>query len=47
VELIVIVGIGAIAAALGLGFGIVVAPRIGRLFDRIDANDEDARDGPD
>ena len=43
-ELVLIAVIGGVAAALGLGFGIVLAPRIGRLFDRVDADDEDSGD---
>jgi hypothetical protein len=35
--------IGGVAVAIGIGFGIVVAPRLGRLFDRFNAaTDADA-----
>jgi hypothetical protein len=36
--------IAAFAVAIGIGFGIVVAPRIGRLLDRAD-RDEDEEPG--
>ena len=43
--------IGGVAVAIGIGFGIVVAPRIGRLFDRADVEadptDEEPRDRAD
>lgn len=46
--IVVVLLIAGVVAAVGLGFGIVVAPRLGRLFDRVDANDdEETRDGPD
>jgi len=37
--------IAAVAAAAGLGFGIVVAPRIGRLAERADPDDADEEPG--
>ena len=40
-DLVVFVGIVAIAAAVGLGFGIVVlAPRISRAADRLEHDEE-------
>jgi hypothetical protein len=39
--------IGAIAAVAGVGFGIVIlAPRIGRMLDRADIDDEEPGDRP-
>lgn len=39
--------IAAISIVVGVGFGIVVAPRIGRLLDRMDRDDdEEPRDRP-
>lgn len=39
--------IGAIAAVAGVGFGIVIiAPRIGRMLDRAEADDEEPGDRP-
>lgn len=32
---------GALAAVLGVGLGIVLAPRIARALDRVDRDDED------
>lgn len=37
--------IAAVAVAAGIGFGIVVAPRIGRLAERADADPEDEEPG--
>lgn len=39
--------IAALAIVIGLGFGIVVAPRITRWLDRAEADDEDAGDRTD
>ena len=37
--------IAAVAVAIGVVFGIVLAPRLGRLADRVDADeDEEPRD---
>ena len=41
-ELLVVVGIAAIVGALGIVFGMLAAPRIGRLAAR---DDEETRDG--
>lgn len=39
--------IGAIAAAVGVGLGIVIlAPRIGRMLDRAETDDEEPGDRP-
>jgi hypothetical protein len=46
-EVVVVLGVAAIAAVVGLGFGIVViAPRIARALDRAD-HDEEPGDGHD
>ena len=39
--------IGGVAVAVGLGLGIVVAPRIVRLLDKADADDEEPGDRTD
>jgi hypothetical protein len=40
-ELVVVLGVAALAAVVGLGFGIVVlAPRISRLLDRAECDEE-------
>jgi Na+/H+-dicarboxylate symporter len=41
VGVLFIVVIAAFATAIGIGFGIVVAPRIGRLLDRADTDDDE------
>lgn len=46
-ELILVIGIAAIAAVIGVGFGIVIlAPRIGRMLDRSETDDEEPGDRP-
>jgi hypothetical protein len=53
--IVVVLVIGGVAVAVGIGFGMVVAPRLGRLFDRLgpeaktdaDDHDEERRDRPD
>jgi hypothetical protein len=43
----IVLVIAALAAAVGVGFGIVVlAPRISRALDRADADDEEPGDRP-
>jgi hypothetical protein len=39
--------LAAVAVAAGIGFGRVIAPRIGRLAERADAEDEEPGDGTD
>ena len=39
--------LAAVAVAIGVAFGIVIAPRIGRLADRADADDEEPGDRTD
>ena len=42
-----VVVIAAVAAVIGLGFGIVIlAPRIGRMLDRAETDDEESGDRP-
>ena len=48
----VVLVVAAVAIAMGIAFGIVIAPRLGRLFDRADADaetpeDEEPRDRAD
>jgi len=46
-ELGVVLLVAVIAAVVGVGFGIVVlAPRIGRLLDRADPDNEEPGDRP-
>jgi len=46
-ELLAVLGVAALAAAVGVGFGIVVlAPRISRALDRAE-RDEEPGDGRD
>jgi hypothetical protein len=42
--IVIVLLIGGVAVAAGLGLGIVVAPRIGRLLDRMDRDDEEPGD---
>jgi hypothetical protein len=47
-ELLAFVGLVAIVATVGIVVGMLVAPRIGRMGERIsEAKDEDAGDGTD
>ena len=47
-ELLVFVGVVAIVAIAGIVLGMLVAPRLGRLSERIaEPKDEDAGDGTD
>jgi hypothetical protein len=46
-DLAILLVIGALAAVIGVGLGIVIlAPRIGRLLDRADTKDEESGDRP-
>jgi len=44
---VVVVLIAGACLAVGLGFGIVIAPRIGRALDRMDTDAEEPVDRPD
>ncbi len=45
--LVLVLVIAVIAAVVGLGFGIfLLAPRIGRMLDRADADNEEPGDRP-
>ena len=47
-ELLVFAGFVAVVAVVGVAVGMLVAPRIGRMGERIsEPKDEDARDGTD
>ena len=47
-ELVVFVGMVAVVAIVGIVVGMLIAPRLGRLSDRVaDPKDEDAGDGTD
>jgi hypothetical protein len=47
-ELLVFVGMVAVVAIVGIVVGMLVAPRLGRLSDRVaEPKDEDAGDGTD
>jgi hypothetical protein len=43
-DLIVFVVIVAVLAIVGIGIGMLVAPRLGRLAERIDEDDSDGND---
>jgi hypothetical protein len=43
-DLIVFVAIVAVLAIVGIGIGMLVAPRLGRLAERIDEDDRDGND---
>ena len=43
----VVVLIAVVAIVAGIGFGIVIAPRIARVAERMTEDDEEPRDGPD
>lgn len=46
-ELVIVVVIAVVAAVVGVGFGIVfLAPRIGRMLDRPETDDEEPGDRP-
>jgi hypothetical protein len=46
-EIVIVLAIAALAAVIGVGFGIVVlAPRISRALDRAEADDEEPGDRP-
>ena len=46
-DVVLVLLIGAIAAVAGVGFGIVIiGPRIGRMLDRAEADDEEPGDRP-
>jgi hypothetical protein len=46
-DVAILLVVGAVAAVVGVGFGIVIlAPRIGRLLDRADTDDEEPGDRP-
>jgi len=47
-QVLIFAAVVAVLAIVGIGLGMLVAPRLGRLADRIDEpNEEDAGDGPD
>jgi ABC-type dipeptide/oligopeptide/nickel transport system permease component len=37
----IVIVVAAVAVAIGIAFGIVVAPRLGRLFDRVTEQDDE------
>jgi ABC-type dipeptide/oligopeptide/nickel transport system permease component len=41
IGVLVVAVIATVAVVIGVAFGIVVAPRLGRLFDRVDADDDE------
>jgi hypothetical protein len=46
-EIAIVLVVAAIAAVAGVGFGIVIlAPRIGRMLDRAETDDEEPGDRP-
>jgi hypothetical protein len=47
VAIVAILLIAGVTVAVGIGFGIVVAPRIRRLLDRLDEDDEEPGDRTD
>ena len=44
--LVLVLAVAAIAVVIGVRFGTVIAPRIGRALDRTEPRDEEPRDRP-